>query len=504
MKPEGKILAMDAQSRSAMPFYAVSVLIITVFVLGGSSKDYVPGLLLIRPLAVAVLAIGLYHLTREDWQDFRLPLGFMAAVLALIMIQLIPLPPALWMALPGRELAIAAGEAAGIEQPWRPIALVPYRGWNAFYAMLVPAAVMVCAVQLHREQHRSLVYLVLAGAVASAAWGVVQAGTGYSAATYFYGTPTITVPNGLFANRNHMAALLAASLPLFVLIATRAKGQRMTLVRTACVALGVFALMMALISGSRAGLAFSVMSLAASVLVWSARPNRAAKAQRGARKQAWVPFAFAAFWFTLLAGFGLVLAQTTGFERLMGAGSGQVEEFRFVVWQTMIDFMPEYLPFGSGIGSFVEVFKVHEPDAMLATSYWNHAHNDWLEWALEGGIAAMALMAVAVLGWCWKSLALVRNRQTGRIEVQLGLAGAIILFILGAWSFVDYPTRTPALASLMALCAVWIALPEAVRVLGKGRLGSDPGQSRGKNAVGDGARETGKPTGFTARTPDAL
>lgn len=462
MKPVGEIRAEVAIERSNAPFAALCALLIAVFVLGGSSKDYVPGLLLLRPLGVVALAIGLYHFTRDDWDRFRLPLGFIAATLGLIMLHLIPLPPALWMALPGRELAIAAGEAAGIEQPWRPIALVPYRGWNAFYAMLIPAGALVCAAQLNRDQHRVLVLIALGGVLLSALWGVVQSVSGYSVSTFFYGAPRVNVPNGLFANRNHLAALMVASVPLFTLVASRAKGPRATVVKTACAALAAFALMMALVTGSRAGMALSLVAFGASWLVWRARPVRSSLQRRSALKQRWVPYAFGGFGLAMLGGFAILLTQTTGFDRLLSAGSGEVEEFRFTVWRTIIDFAPAYLPLGSGIGSFVEIFKVHEPSEMLGQSYWNHAHNDWLEWAMEGGIPAIALMMVAILGWLSRLVALVRNSHTGRIEVQLGLAGAIILFILGAWSLVDYPMRTPALASLAALCAIWMALPGAI------------------------------------------
>ncbi len=472
MKAEGTIPAQDASVRSRAPFVAVAVLLIAAMLLGGSSKDYVPGLLLLRPLGVAVLAIGLYNMTRDDWTAYRLPLGFMAAVLCLIVLHLVPLPPALWMALPGRDLAIAAGEAAGIDQPWRPIALVPYRAWNAFYAMLVPAAVVVCAVQLTRDQHRMLIYFVLAGVLANALWGAVQSISGFSPATFFYGVPQVEVANGLFANRNHLAALMVASLPLFAVIATRAKRPRATVTITACVALAAFAIMMALATGSRAGMLLLLVVLAASWLVWRARPAAPSTVQRRSpSKQVWVPYAFAAFGLAMLGAFAVLLTQTTGYDRLIGAGSGEVEEFRFTVWRTIADFAPTYLPFGSGIGSFIEIFKVHEPGEMLSQSYWNHAHNDWLEWALEGGIPAMVLMAAAVLAWLARFVGLLKNSHTGRIEVQLGLAGAIILFILGGWSLVDYPMRTPALASLAALCAVWMALPGSRNLFGKPAAG---------------------------------
>ena len=469
MKPAGDLaaqrvsqerLARENRERSRAPFAAASALLIAALLLGGSSKDYVPGLLVLRPLAVITLAIGLYSLRASDWARFKAPLGFMAAMSGLIAMHLVPLPPAVWMALPGRELAIAAGEAAGIEQPWRPIALVPYRGWNALFASLVPTAIAVCAVQLDRDQHRALIFMILGGALISAIWGAVQSVSGFAPSTFFYGPPRVEAPNGFFANRNHMAAALVASLPLLALAASRAKPPSRVFAIIGGAALGAFCLMMALTTGSRAGLVFALIALAASALIWRARPVRSAARIKTRQRQPWAPYALAAFGVVTLAVFAVLLTQTTGFERLLSAGSGEVEEHRLTVWRTIVEFAPTYGPLGSGIGSFVEVFKVHEPSAMLGQSYWNHAHNDWLEWALEGGVPAALLMGLAVAGWAVRAFALVRNSHRGRIDIQLGLTGAMILLILGGWSVVDYPLRTPALASLAALCAVWMAMPQ--------------------------------------------
>ncbi|MEM7702458.1 MAG: O-antigen ligase family protein [Pseudomonadota bacterium] len=459
MKPEGDLMAQRNEEWSQAPFYAGAALLAGAFLLGGSSKDYVFSLLILRPMAVVALAVGLHSLTHADWRRFRLPLSLMAAFLGLIALHLIPLPPSLWMALPGRELAIAAGEAAGIEQPWRPISLVPYRGWNTFFAALVPAAVMVCAVQLRREQHRALVWMVLFAALANAVWAVVQSVSGYAPSTFFFGVPRVEAPGGLFANRNHLAAMLVASLPLLTLIASSGKGARNAVIPTACAAFGAFAVMVTLTTGSRAGMAMAIVTLAASGLIWRARAKGRQTRHRPRAKQRWLPFVVSVFGVILLAIFAVILTRTTSFERVLNAGSREVEEHRLLVWQTIVDFAPSYMPFGSGIGSFVEVFKVHEPSAMLGQSYWNHAHNDWLEWAMEGGVPALILMAIAALGWAARAFTLLRNSHDGGIDLQRALSGAIILLILGLWSLVDYPLRTPALASLAAVCAVWMAAP---------------------------------------------
>jgi O-antigen ligase len=452
-----------AYLRDHAAFAVLVALLVSTVLLGGGSRDDITSLVALRPIAAVCLGIGLALLTREQWEAFRLPLGFMGTILALILLHLIPLPPFVWQALPGRELAIAAGEAAGPGaggwQPWRPISLVPYRGWNAFYAMLVPAAVMVLAVQVEREDHRKLVHLLIGAAVLSAVWGMVQAISGFAPGFYFYRVTNNDAPTGLFANRNHMAALQVCVVPLLVLLATRAKGPRALVVQIGCGAIGALAIMMASATGSRAGIALSLVALGASWLVWRARPELPQARRRRERRQPWVPYALGAFGLLMLGGFAFLLTRSESFTRISGGGT--VEEYRFVVWQTIVDFLPQYLPFGSGIGSFVEVFKVHEPSDLLNITFWNHAHNDWLEWTLEGGVPVLVLMAVGLIAYVRRVAALIARSHTGHLEVQLGLAGAVVLFVLGLWSGVDYPLRVPMLASFAAISAVWLAFPAA-------------------------------------------
>ncbi|MEM9500339.1 MAG: O-antigen ligase family protein [Pseudomonadota bacterium] len=450
-----------------IPLITLVVLLATVFLIGGGARDDITSLVVLRPIAVLCLGIGLVTFRREHWDAFKFPLGFMAAILVMTLLHLIPLPPALWQALPGRELAIAAGEAAGGIQPWRPLSLVPYRGWNAFYAMLVPAAALVLAVQIKRDDHRILLYIVVGAAVTSALWGILQAISGYARAFYFYTVTNSGTPTGLFANRNHMAALQVCVLPILALIASRAKGRRMRLEQTACAALAFLAVLMAGATGSRAGLGLVIVAFAGGWLIWRARPSLpVAKRQRRGERLNWAPYALGAFGVVMLGGFALLLMQSQSFERL--SGSGGVEEYRFLVWRTILDFLPQYLPFGSGVGSFVEIFQVHEPSTMLGTNYWNHAHNDWLEWTLEGGVPAVALMLIAVLAFTRGALGLVIRSHTGQLEVQLGLTGAVVLFVLGVWSGVDYPLRVPALACLAALASVWMTLALGRQSVGQG------------------------------------
>ncbi len=435
------------------------VLLAATFLLGGGSRGDILSLIILRPLAVICLGLGLYGLTRRDWHGYRLPLAVMGAIIALILLHLIPLPPFLWTNIPGREIVVRAGELAGLDGVWRPISMVPYRGWNSFYAMLVPAAVMVLAVQVPVRQHRVLLYLMLGAVLLAALAGIAQAGSGFSPATYPYRVTNIGSPVGLFANRNHFAALMCIAIPAFALIASRAREPRKALTIGLSGAGTLIAFLMIFATGSRGGLGFGVVALLCGWAIWQARPRPIKRRKVGPQ---WIaPAVGIAFALVLTVCMAVIFDRADALERI--STSDVAEENRFAVWRVTAAHMWQYMPLGSGIGSFVEIFKIHEPDAMLGFGYWNHAHNDWLEWLLEGGIPGAILMLFAVWAWLRGTLYLWRRRHSGEYNVQLGLLGASTILILGLWSFVDYPLRVPSLVSLAAVAAVWMTAPRVIK-----------------------------------------
>jgi O-antigen ligase len=124
----------------------------------------------------------------------------------------------------------------------------------------------------------------------------------------------------------------------------------------------------------------------------------------------------------------------------------------------MFEMIKAYWPLGTGMGSFEIVYRLHEPAELLSPQYMNHAHNDWLELILTGGLPAAALMGFAIVAWGTKVL---RNERAGDADLfaPLRRAGAAILLILSLASISDYPLRTPFLLTLFAIAVVWMWAP---------------------------------------------
>jgi O-antigen ligase len=123
----------------------------------------------------------------------------------------------------------------------------------------------------------------------------------------------------------------------------------------------------------------------------------------------------------------------------------------------------DYFPIGSGFGTFVPVFGMFQGPESAFSSYVNHAHDDWLELWLEGGVPAAALM-LAFLAWSIMALRPIWRPAGERALTALLFprAASIVVALLLAHSFVDYPLRTIAMACVFALaCGLLIAPIEA-------------------------------------------
>ena len=429
--------------RRSYALWTLVALLAAAFFLGGSSREDAATLIVLRPLSAVALAVALMGIKWSALARFpALVIGAVAAV-AIVVIHLIPLPPSLWMALPGRELAAEAARLGGSADVWRPLTLVPWRGWNALFALVAPLAALLLAMQCDARQRGQLLFAVLALMGASVLVAAVQAATGYSAGAYIYRINSINVATGLFANRNHFAVMLCCTFPMLAFVALRSTGGGRNgpiWLWLAGVA-GIVMLFTLLLTGSRSGVVLSVVALLSLPLIY--QPRR------------YLAIAVGVLTLVLLVAVAVYLSRAEAIDRLLA--TDDKEEVRLYVWQPIADMAKLYFPFGSGIGSFVEVFEVGETRDLLKFTYLNHAHNDWLEYALEAGLAGILLMAAGLLSWITGAVRLFRMPADRDGRVHLGRVGAVAILLLGLASLVDYPVRVPAVACVAAIAAVWMA-----------------------------------------------
>lgn len=421
------------------------VLLAALWIAGGASRADVPGQIIVR--AVATMCLVLLCLTGAPIAAARArPAAIaLAAAVLIALLQLVPLPPAIWAALPGRAPFLTAAQMAGEPQPWRPLAIVPSTTLNAFLSLIVPVTVLCLMNGIDRREDPLLVKALLGFVLASALTGLLQFSGGASNNPLLNGVGEIS---GNLANHNHFALLLAIGCllaPVWALRDGRQLGWR------APVALGlilVFALTI-LASGSRAG-----MALGAVALGWALLFGWASLRRTLARYPRWVLPALLVGAIALVA---IAVALSIANDRAMSVNRAMtvdVRDMRSRGLPVVLGMIRNYFPVGAGLGGFDQLFRMHEPFALLKPTFFNHAHNDFLEIVLDTGIVGVLALAAAI-GW-WLVASVRAWRGAAGTDHSLARLGSAMLLLVLLASVVDYPARTPIVMALMTIAAVWL------------------------------------------------
>ncbi|WP_374407118.1 O-antigen ligase family protein [Pelagerythrobacter sp.] len=447
----------QARSRSR-PLFAWTVFglfALLVALLGGSSRPDAVQILALRPLAALFLAPVLYFWAWPHMRDMCTPFLLLAALTALIAIQLVPLPPGLWQALSGRGPVAELDAALGTAGIWRPLSMVPSRTLDTLASMIVPLTALALIAML-RIRRSALLYTVVALGGVSALLGLLQIAGGD--ALYFYDSANRGSPIGFFANRNHAAVFYAMTLVTLAYLATAPDlGRRPPWHNILLGVLAVLVLLAALLTGSRAGLLALVLALAAGAGLFRARHVRRTRArQADATEISPVLGLRLALGLGVAAVAGIVVLffvfdSIPALDRL--AEQGLADDMRGQLAPILFEMIGRYGLTGSGFGTFEEVYHISEPAALMLPQYINQAHNDWAQWVIEGGLPAVAI-AAGFLVWL---VGAMRAIFRGRYGFVRGLHWVTLIAIALSASLVDYPLRIPlfqfaAVLWLAALC----------------------------------------------------
>lgn len=437
--------------------FACAGFLLLALLLGGATREEVIAPDIVGFLAVPLLGWAIWRLRdrRPDASE-TLPFTILAGCFLVGLIQLIPLPPGLWTALPGRAPIVEDLAAAGIAPGWAPISLKPQATVSALLALIPAAALFLSLRTLDQPSRRRLVLTILAVAVASAVIGGLQVIGGPESPLRFYAVTNPEPAVGFFSNRNHLAALFVCVVPFATLEALEAAARRPAgRVRIALMlALILLAAAGVAMTQSRAGaLLLGVSLLAGAAMAWRSGLLSAGGKPGGGR--------------ALLAGGVLLLALAAiGGPVIFGgvldrAGGGIDSEIRIPAAKVAFGAAMTYLPFGSGLGSFVPIYMMHETAGSMQNTYVNHAHDDWLELSVETGLLGAAVL-VAFLAWFSGLTLRAWRRQHSREATRGGgpgvRAASIVILLLLAHSLVDYPLRSPAMMCVFALaCGLMLA-----------------------------------------------
>jgi O-Antigen ligase len=445
-------------SKPALQFWLLAIFLTVLFATGGGSRIDVQSLVILRPLSVVIFAIACITVRREHLTGRKWLLGSISAAILIAILHVIPLPPSVWQALPGRQEILEVDKLAAFSDIWRPLTLTPMNGWHAVGSLFVPLAVILMGIQLSRDDLFRLLPLLIALAALSGLLGLLQAIGDPNGPLYLYRITNNGSAVGLFANRNHAATLLACVFPMLAVLASTATGvaDEIRFRQLIAAAIALVLVPLVLVTGSRSGLVTTFIGLAGAAILYR-RPTEGRVVRRGSPNRIKALPIFGGLVVICLGFLTFFFSRAQAIERLFIEPSGK--DARTDFWIVSFELFWKYFPWGSGSGSYVEAFQISEPAKLLDATYLNHAHNDWIEISVTFGLIGVAALTVFVIGFIRRSLKLWRNTDSSRKSTAYGRMASVTILIIAIASVSDYPLRTPTMMGVFAIILLWLSEP---------------------------------------------
>jgi O-antigen ligase len=456
------VIARPASIEAGLVFSPASlltaVLVFAPLIKGGNRP--LP-LLLLELAAVALLIMLALRPVDVLRQVSRPMLIAIAAMVALPLLQLVPLPDWLWSVLPGRAEYAAAMKAIGIGSEYRSLTLLPRATEESWLTLLPPVAVFLTAISLPDEKLKTLVHLFLGMAVVQALISLGQYGTGSVAVLWYVEGLHDRSGMGTYANRDHLAGLLEMAFPiglallaanihrarqrrsagqkpkrlrlqLAAMFAQEGKVNRIAILAAACLAM----LVGLVFSRSRTGLALGMLAILICTAVFARR--------LGGKRSLRI--------ITILFALAIAIAAEVGLTPVLGRFTQQniASDVRWSIYSGTMTGIGAFFPAGSGLGTFPDVFRRFQLGDIDA--FVNHAHDDYLEWLFEGGVFAAALIIAFAAFYVRRWPHLWRAEHWSRLRF-VQIAAGISLFLLGLHGLVDFNLHIPANAIYFAFIA---------------------------------------------------
>ena len=433
--------------RETLRSLVVPAYVFLCILLGGSAQG-IWGNMILQLLAIVIIGWTLLGNQTVRLPGAARPLILLAgAMLLLVAVQTLPLPPSIWQALPGRDFV---SEGFGLLQqraPWLPISLAPYETMAVVVTLLPPLAVLAAMLIGRAFRPGWLALAILVATLAAVLLGTWQVSSPVPTQSpcYLYRRTNHGVATGFFANSNHMATLRVVAIAFLVaLVAELRKRSRDQKAGSAVLLLAVAGVLTLLVgiflNGSLAALLLGapVAAISATMLLPPKRRMR-------------VPVAVLAL-VSVAAISAIYLSPVQ--DRLFASNTTSFES-RQKFWANTVPAIADNWLVGTGLGTFPAVYPRYEDQAAVGRTVVNHAHNDYLEVALETGLPGVLLVIGFLIWWTRRTSSVWRSSTADRFAQAATIASGAML----VHSLVDYPLRTAALSTIFAACLALMVQP---------------------------------------------
>lgn len=383
---------------------------------------------------LCALAAGAWALLRMRDKAAGLASGLLMLAVALpglALLQLLPLPASAVFALPLRAPLAAAYDALGVSPVLHPLTMDPAATRWGLLSLIPPLVALVLASRLDRQGVMRIMLALVALAVLS---GVLAGLERVGGATFaIYARSAGTGSGGLFANQNSQGDFLLIGMIAAIFLSSP-KDAALAWFRPLVLLIVAFLALCVLLTGSRAAIALLAVPLGLYAIL-----NLRVGLSRRSITFAMLPIAALA---TFLALARDATAIATVLDRFALGADGRLT----AIWPDALHLAGVAFPFGTGIGTFPQVFPMVERLSVVDTTLANRAHCDWLEFAIEGGLPAILLLAG--LG-AFLVRTTLRKWREGFMYGDSSMVS--IMALVATHSLVDYPLRSISLAVVTAI-----------------------------------------------------
>lgn len=446
-------------------FFCLLILLFWLPIPLASNRPWAWGLMNVTCYLLLLSSIFLYaDNVKESIRNYRFPLSLLGVFSAFSAVQIIPIP--LWL------LQNLSPEAAAIHDiavssittenhaatRYATLSIDPAQSTISLFKTLSYSSLFICTLLLCNsiERIRVTMLTIVSMGVFQATYGTFEVLLDVESSLIF-SLPVDGIATGTFVYKNHYAnfLMLCLSTGLGYLVSTlinhsstlQTKHKLRNFLETllhgkALVRIALAVMVIALVmSRSRMGntaffVSMSIVGLLSLFLI----------KKRTKGLSILIISMFIIDMFIVSAWFGLDKVKA----RLEQTSLSQ--ETRDEVIRDSLPILQDFALTGSGLGSFYGIFPKYQGDDI--NLFYDHAHNDYLQFAIEAGVPSTLLLFLLPLLSAMCCIRSIRNRRN---PVMKGTAFGCLMAIIGMaiHMSVDFPLQAPANTALfMVLLAL--------------------------------------------------
>jgi O-antigen ligase len=336
----------------------------------------------------------------------------MALFLSFSVLQIIPLPPGLLQYLSPEKYSFVERLSLSSLQS---LSVYPYATLHAIVKGILYLMVFAMAVVLARKRNLLLTFInvIIFFSFLLSIFALIQKGTWNGKIYWFRELSIVSVPFGPYVNRNHFAGFIEMIIPLSLALGVYYREYAKRFFYIFCSVIMCFALFISL---SRGGIVSFTVGFAFYTLM-SIHEKKESK-----------PMIFLILFVMLLISFLVYMGIHPLIERFT-----TMEAVRVHMWNSFLDAATDFWLVGSGLGTFSHIAHLYHPEG--STSFYDHAHNDYLEFFIEMGFIGSVLFLFLVVSILTR---IVTSLWRQKAEFYIVLAGLTSIVSVSVHSLVDF------------------------------------------------------------------